>query len=129
MKILVIEDHTDQRKLAHHILTTAGYTVSDADAAEYAVTAIKNDKPHVILLDLSLPGMDGLTLARHLKQDPETRDIVIVAVTSYPERFSKADALKAGCDAYLVKPLNTRGLPEEIDGVVNRKQRESQQSK
>jgi len=119
MKILVVEDHPAQLKLAHHVLSDAGHNVSDAAAAELALLAIKRDRPEVILLDLSLPGMDGLTFVRMLKADAETADIHIVAVTSYPEAFPKAVALAAGCDAYLVKPINTRELPSQIGVVAN----------
>jgi two-component system, cell cycle response regulator len=118
MKILVVEDHPGQLKLAHHVLSAAGHSVSDAEAAEQAAEAIKKDRPDVILLDLALPGMDGLSLVRLLKADPLTRDIRIVAVTSFPEQFPRADALNAGCDAYLLKPLSTRRLPEELGRLV-----------
>ena len=118
MKILVIEDHPAQLKLAHHVLSAAGHSVNDLEAAEQAFASIKGDRPQVILLDLSLPGMDGLTLVRKLKADFTTRDIHVIAVTSYPEKFPKADALAAGCDAYLLKPLSTRELPAQLAAVV-----------
>ncbi len=118
MKILVIEDHPDQLKLAHHVLSFAGHDVSDAEAAEEAFEAIEADRPQIILVDLVLPGMDGIALARKLKADPETHDIHLVAVTSYPEIYSKAAALAAGCDGYLVKPLNTRELSRQLTDVV-----------
>jgi CheY-like chemotaxis protein len=117
MKILVIEDHPAQLKLAHVVLSTAGHEVSDAVAAEQAFTTIKTDRPQIILLDLALPGMDGLTLMRRLKGDPNTRDIPVVAVTSYPEKYPKAAALAAGCDAYLVKPINTRELSDQLSAI------------
>ena len=66
------------------------------------------DRPDLILLDLRLPGMDGLALVRQLKSDPETRGIPIVAMTAFPERFGKTEMLAAGCAAFLAKPLNTR---------------------
>ena len=118
MNILVIEDNPSHLKLAHLVLSAAGHHVNDAEAAEQAFTTIKHDRPNVILLDLELPGMNGLTLVRRLKADAETRDIHIVAVTSYPDRYKKADALAAGCDAYLVKPINTRTLPDLMAKVV-----------
>lgn len=105
MKILVIEDHPTQLKLANRVLGAAGNKVTDAEAADEAFMAIKKDRPEVILLDLALPGMDGLTLVRKLKADTETRDIPVIAVTAFPEMFPKAAALAAGCDAYLLKPL------------------------
>jgi CheY-like chemotaxis protein len=118
MKILVIEDHPTQLKLAHHVLSAAGHEVSKAEAAEQTFTAIKSDRPELILLDLSLPGMDGLELARKLKADPETHGILVVAITSYPEKYSKAAALAAGCDAYIQKPINTRELSGQLIAVV-----------
>ena len=118
MNILVIEDNPSHLKLAHLILGAAGHTVNDAQAAEQALAMIMLDKPRVILLDLELPGMGGLTLVRKLKADPTTRDIHVVAVTSYPERYKKAEAMAAGCDAYLVKPINTRTLPHQVEQVV-----------
>jgi two-component system cell cycle response regulator len=117
MKILVIEDHPAQLKLAHLVLSAAGHEVSDAVAAEQALIAIKADRPQLILLDLVLPDMDGLTLVRRLKADPDTRDIHVVAVTSYPEEYPKAAALAAGCDAYLVKPINTRELSDQLSAI------------
>ena len=88
MKILVVEDHPAQLKLAQHVLSAAGHDVADAAAAEAAFTAIKLNRPHLILLDLLFPDIDGMILARRLKADAETRDIPIVAVTSYPEVFA-----------------------------------------
>jgi len=114
MKILVIEDHAVDLKLADLVLSTAGYDVSTAEAAEQAFSAIQEDRPQLIFLDLDLPGMDGLTLARKLKADPDMRDICVVAVTFYPEQYPKAAALAAGCDAYLLKPINTCELSDQL---------------
>jgi two-component system cell cycle response regulator len=118
LKILVIEDTPSDLKLAQIVLSSAGHDVSCAKAAEEAFQAVKQTRPQIILLDLLLPGIDGLALARMLKADPKTRDIHIVAVTSFPENFSKTDMLAAGCDAYLVKPLNTRRLPGQLEEVI-----------
>ena len=118
MKILVIEDNTLDLKLANLILSTAGHHVSAVEAAEQAFAAIKEDRPQLILLDLDLPGMDGLALVRKLKADPDTRDICVVAVTCGPALFPKAAALAAGCDAYLPKPINTRELAGQLTAVA-----------
>jgi CheY-like chemotaxis protein len=119
MKILVIEDHPTQLKLAHIVLSAAGHEVRDAAAADQAFTTIKADRPQLILLDLVLPDIDGLSLVRRLKADPDTRDIHIVAVTSFPERYPKQAALRAGCDAYFVKPFDTRQLSGQLTAVAN----------
>src|ERR1043166_9646848 len=118
MKILVVEDEPGELKLAVHVLSAAGHEVAPAIAAEEALAAIAATRPTIILLDLALPGMDGLTLARKLKADPSTSDILIVAVTSNTEKFSMADALEAGCDSSLHKPVSTRTLPESLRAVV-----------
>jgi two-component system cell cycle response regulator DivK len=119
MKILVVEDQAIESKLAVQVLRAAGHDVSTADAAEQALAAIRESHPDVILMDMSLPGMDGLTLIRKLKADPETGEIQIVAVTSYPEKFPREAAMDAGCDAYLGKPLSTRTLPATLTDIVN----------
>lgn len=117
-KILVIEDTPSDLKLAQIVLSSAGHEVSGAEAAEQALRAVKQNKPQIILLDLHLPGIDGLALAGMLKAEPETRDIHIVAITSFPERFPKAEVLAAGCDAYLTKPISTRGLAGQLEEVI-----------
>jgi CheY-like chemotaxis protein len=120
MKILVIDDEPTELKLAHSVLNASGHTVTAIDVAEDAFGSIKADRPEIILLDLGLPGMDGLALVRALKADPHTRDIRVVAITSFPERFSQYDAMEAGCDAYLRKPVNTRTLPQHLSDVFAR---------
>ncbi len=121
MNILVVEDNRSHLKLAHLVLSSAGHKVSDAEAAEQAFDSIRQERPQVILLDLELPGTDGLTLVRKPKADPETRDIHVIVVTAYPDRFTKADAIAGGCDAYLVKPINTRTLPQTVGEVAERR--------
>ena len=118
IKILVIEDHAVDLKLADLVLSTTGHDVSTAETAEQAFAAIQEDRPQLILLDLDLPGMDGLALVRQLKADPDTRDIHVVAVTAYLEQYPKAAALAAGCDAYLLKPINTRELSSQLTAVA-----------
>ena len=118
LKILIVEDTPSDLKLAQLVLESSGHMVEGTDAAERALQAVKEDRPQIILLDLLLPGIDGFAFARMLKADPDTRDIQIVAVTSFPERFTKADALAAGCDAYLNKPINTAGLAGQLESVI-----------
>lgn len=114
MNILLVEDDPTDSKLLGAVLESCGHRVLKMDSAEQAVEEVNARKPEVILLDLRLPGMDGLALARLLKQHPDTRQIPIVAVTAAPEKFSREEALAAGCDAYIVKPVDTRKLHEQI---------------
>jgi CheY-like chemotaxis protein len=125
MKVLVIEDHEMQRKLADDVLSAAGHDVGSAADVSAALASVRRDRPDVILLDLALPGLDGLALAQMLKSDPALRDISIIAVTSFPERFPRAAAMAAGCDAYLVKPVSTRALPDLVTGAARKKEKES----
>jgi CheY-like chemotaxis protein len=118
MNILVIEDNPTHFKLAQAVLNEAGNVVNRAETAEQAFAAIRQDPPQIIMLDLALPGMDGLALVRMLKADPDTGHIPIVVITAYPDLWSKNDALAAGCDAYLLKPLDTRKLAQEVTAVA-----------
>ena len=114
MNILIVEDDPIDMKLLSAVLSYSGHRVLEKASAEQAADEIKARKPEVILLDLKLPGMDGLALVRRLKQDPVTKHIPIVAITSVPETFSKSAALAAGCDAYIVKPVDTRKLNAQV---------------
>jgi CheY-like chemotaxis protein len=119
MNILIVEDDATELKLVSVVLSSDGHCVSGHRSAEEAMTEIRASVPQVILLDLKLPGMNGLDLARRLKADPATRDVPIVAVTAAPETFSREAALAAGCDAYIRKPLDTRALDRQIASAVS----------
>ena len=118
MNILVIEDEPISAKLACAVLASEGYTVRDVTAAEQAIIAIEQSKPDLIVLDLKLPGVDGLTFARQLKQDPQTQDIAIIAVTAYSNLWSRRDVIGAGCDAYLVKPVEPQTLRQQVADIA-----------
>jgi CheY-like chemotaxis protein len=118
MNVLLVEDDPTDLKLLSAVLTAGGHTVVEKLSAEQALDAIKARHPDVILLDLKLPGMNGLALARRLKHDPDTQHIPIVAITAAREKFGKEEALTAGCDAYIVKPVDTRQLSDEIVSVA-----------
>lgn len=118
MNILLIEDEPTDLKLFSAVLESSGHRVHKKDSAEQAVEEIKACKPELILLDLRLPGMSGLELARLLKQDPATQQIPIIAVTAGGDKFSKEEALAAGCDAYILKPVDTRKLHGQVVATV-----------
>lgn len=120
MNILLVEDDPIDMKLLSAVLDTSGHRVLGKISAEEAVEEIKRHHPELILLDLKLPGMDGLALARQLKQNPATRHIPIVAITAALEKFSREDALAAGCDAYIVKPVDTRKLSAQVAKVAGK---------
>jgi len=113
-RILIVDDNATNLKLVAYLMKANGFTVDTALDAESASVAIRQHRPDVILMDIQLPGIDGLELTRRLKADPATRDIVIVAVTAYAMKGDQAKALAAGCDDYITKPIDTRALPETI---------------
>ena len=114
MHTLIIEDDATSMKLARMLLERGGHEVTEAKSVEEALTVIQAHLPDLIVLDLKLPGKNGLNLTRHLKLSPRTRHIPIVAVTAYPDTFDKADALQAGCDSYVVKPIDTRTFADQV---------------
>ena len=118
MKILIIEDDPVSLKLASEVLQTGGHVIMLAASADQAIRSINAVKPDAILLDLRLPGIQGLGVARQIREECSTCDIPIVAVTAFSSEHSRGDALKAGCDDYIVKPINTRTLLQQVDDVV-----------
>jgi hypothetical protein len=112
--ILVVDDNAVNLKLVAYLMRANGYDVQTAIDAETATAAIAEHRPRLILMDLQLPGIDGLELTRRLKADPATSDIIIVAVTAYAMKGDHEKALAAGCDDYVTKPIDTRKLPETI---------------
>ena len=113
-RILVVDDNPTNLKLVSYLVKAQGYDVETAADAETALTAIGRARPDLILMDLQLPGIDGLELTRRLKKAPETADIRIIAVTAYAMKGDQEKAMAAGCDAYVTKPIDTRALPALI---------------
>jgi CheY-like chemotaxis protein len=121
MKVLIIEDQPTDRKLMGAVLRMSGHLVRERACAEEARDAIAADKPDVILLDVRLPGMDGLALSRLLKSNEGTRDIPIVAVTAYPDQYTQEELIAAGCETCIVKPINTRGFNRTLEEAAGKK--------
>jgi CheY-like chemotaxis protein len=110
-RILVVDDNYVNLKLASELMECEGYVVDRAPNAETALDSIREHKPDLVLMDLALPGMDGLALTRHLRSREDTRGIPIVALTAFAMKRDEERAMEAGCDAYIVKPIDTRKLP------------------
>jgi CheY-like chemotaxis protein len=113
--ILIVDDNVSNTKLLAFLLTAKGYVVRTAANADEALAVLAEFAPRLILMDLQLPGMDGLSLTRQLKADPRTSAIPIVAATAYAMKGDEDKARAAGCDGYITKPIDTRRLPQEIE--------------
>jgi CheY-like chemotaxis protein len=116
--ILIVDDNEVNLRLAQWLLTSEGFTVRVAKDAEDAFQVLREFRPRLILMDLQMPGMDGLSATRKLKADPETRDILVIALTAFAMSGDRERALEAGCEGYVTKPIDTRTLPGLIAGYL-----------
>jgi len=112
--ILVVEDNLANQLLTTSVLIRDGFETEVADCAEDALVSIKARRPDLILLDVQLPGMDGLTFASSLRSVPEAAGVPVVALTSHAMRGDRERAMAAGCVGYLSKPIDTRTLGDEL---------------
>ena len=117
-RILVIEDQEDNRRILCDLLTTRGYEIIEATTGLDGVTIAEKERPDLILMDIQLPGIDGYEATRRIKANPTLHQIPIIAVTSYALSGDDAQALEAGCDAYVAKPFSPRALLAKIREYV-----------
>ncbi|MBW7899225.1 Polar-differentiation response regulator DivK [Candidatus Brocadiaceae bacterium B188] len=118
--VMVVEDNEKNRKLMRVVLKSKGYAVIEAATGEEALNLLKNQKPDIILMDIQLPGIDGLTLIKQIKADAVTKEIPIIAVTAYAMKGDEQKILETGCDAYVSKPINTQELPLIIEKYIKK---------
>jgi two-component system, cell cycle response regulator DivK len=109
--ILIVDDNPMNLKLIRVLLACEGYDLRTAEDAEEALNTLKDFRPRLILMDLQLPGMDGLELTRRIRSDSLMQGIIIVALTAYAMKGDEEKARAAGCDGYITKPIDTRVLP------------------
>jgi CheY-like chemotaxis protein len=114
-----VDDNLAQLKLVSALLERAGHPVRVALDADEALAILKSFRPHLILMDIQLPGIDGITLTRMLKSNPSMRDILIVGVTAYGMAEDEDRVREAGCDGYLTKPIDSRALPHVIASYLH----------
>jgi two-component system cell cycle response regulator DivK len=113
-RILVVEDHEDNRRIVRDLLASAGFEMIEARSGEDAVRLAEAERPDLILMDLQLPGIDGLEATRRIKADPALRPVPVIAVTSYALSGDEVKARQAGCDDYVTKPFSPRALLAKI---------------
>jgi len=119
-RVLIIEDHPANMKLATFLLKNAGHEVLAAVDAETGLTMARSEQPDLILMDIQLPGMDGLAATSILKKDPGTAVIPIIALTAMAMKEDRGKTFDAGCDAYITKPLRYKDLYEAIVRLLSR---------
>ena len=113
--ILVVDDNPTNLKLASELLEMEGYEVLRASDAEEAQSILGEARPELILMDIALPGMDGLELTRKLKSTPGLAHIPIIALSAFAMKGDEEKALASGCDGYITKPINTRTFPAQVN--------------
>jgi CheY-like chemotaxis protein len=116
--VLVVEDNPVNLELVEAVLDREGYEVISAVSAEEALKRLERLRPDLVLLDIQLPGLDGLGLTRLLKANPATVEIPIVALSAHARPEDRQAALEAGCVQYISKPIDTRALPVQLAAVL-----------
>ncbi len=117
-RILVVEDNPMNMQLAVDLLELRGHEVLSATTGQEALDITETERLDLILMDVSLPGMDGLTVTKKLKDDPRTRDIPIVALTAHAMKGDEERMLEQGCAGYIAKPIDTRKFPQAVENFI-----------
>ena len=117
-RLLLVEDDLFLREAFRMMLQDAGYQVTEASSAADAIAAVELDKPDLILLDLGLPDRNGLEVARQLKAEPRTADVVIVALTGRVGAAEQKECAEAGCAAYFAKPISPKELIKKLPELL-----------
>jgi two-component system phosphate regulon response regulator PhoB len=123
-RILVVEDEEDILELIRYNLAREGYRVSSATSGEDGLRAAMRDKPDLVVLDIMLPGIDGIEVCRRLKADPQTRYIPVVMVTAKGDEADVVTGLELGADDYLTKPFSPKVLIARLRAVIRRREQE-----
>lgn len=122
-KILIVEDNPYNMRLMEMVLRARNYLLLKAVDGEEALDVATREQPDLIIMDIQLPKLSGLEVAIKLREMPEFRHTPILAITAYAMKGDEERFIEAGCNAYLPKPIDTRGLPAVIDKML-RKQRQ-----
>jgi two-component system, cell cycle response regulator DivK len=117
--ILIIEDNEKNRKLVRDVLNVKGYKTIESETAEEGLKLAIEKSPSLILMDIQLPGMDGITALKHLKTDPETKSIPVIAITASAMNYSRVTMLAEGFDGYQTKPISVKDFLGEVWRVLN----------
>jgi CheY-like chemotaxis protein len=118
-RVLVVDDNELNLELVRYVLESGGLQVDSVADAEQALSCLALGLPDLILMDIQLPGMDGLALTRRLKAEPATRHLPIIAFTAYAMSGDELNFLKAGCDGYLSKPIDVRRFADQVRAFLS----------
>ena len=118
IRILIAEDHEDNLALMRLVMERRGFEVFTASNGRVALQIARDKHPKLILLDLAMPEVDGWTVARELKSDPATQDILILAITAHAMPHERQSAIDAGCDRVMIKPFNVTDVISGIDDIL-----------
>lgn len=118
--ILIVEDNPLNMELVRDILEARGYAVLEANTAQEGIEIAQQHKPALVLMDVQLPGMDGLTATRLLRQDSNLSSLCVVALTAHAMKGDEEKVLEAGCNGYISKPIDTRLFPTQIAGFLQK---------
>jgi CheY-like chemotaxis protein len=119
--ILVVDENELNLKLLRDVLEYAGYDVRVARTGEDGIALAVSEPPDLVLMELRLPGIDGVEALRRLRESPRTADIPVVAVTAQVRKQDRERALRAGFDGYVVKPITVRAFPAQVRGFLSGK--------
>jgi CheY-like chemotaxis protein len=116
--VLIVEDNEANQLLARVVLEREGYRVEVAGAADEALEKVGEERPHLILMDLQLPGQDGLSLTRRFKSSPAFANIPIIALTAHAMHGDREATIAAGCKGYITKPIDTSTFGDQIREIL-----------
>ena len=116
--ILVVEDNALNMKLVKSLLKIGKHEMLEAPDAETGITLARDKRPDLILMDIQLPGMDGLTATRIIKEDPSVKEIPVVAFTSFAMEGDEEKAMEVGCVGYITKPFDTQKLLKTVESYL-----------
>jgi two-component system cell cycle response regulator DivK len=117
--ILIVEDNEKNMKLARDVLQFGGYRTLEATTAEDGIALAHSERPDIILMDIQLPGIDGVTALSRLRADPDTAPIPVMALTAFAMKDDQRRLLGAGFNGYLVKPISIRELPAQVRACLD----------
>ncbi|MFH1702182.1 MAG: response regulator [Nitrospirota bacterium] len=120
-KILVVDDNNDSRELVVKVLKNQGYEMIEAIDGEEALEKAMSEKPDLILMDISIPKLNGYEVTKRLKSLEEGKEIPVVALTAHAMKGDRAKAIEAGCEGYISKPINVRELPAQVKSYMRGK--------